>query len=179
MKITDHIQNANGKTLFAELNGFIIYDEEEFENFIKKHKIESNTMEALAISNLGSEVSEAGIAIPVLNIIADDYSFNTKRDDLPSELKEEQVKIHSAGWILYSRTGLIKIAGTGYFLNYKNPDSIKSITLEIAIGWNEIKLIGGFNESSEPIYEIVFKPVPKKPEFSASFFDNLDVFSVD
>jgi hypothetical protein len=179
MKITAHIKNTNNKTLFSELNGFIVYDKQAFENFIKKHKIESNIMEALGTSNLGSEISKAGIAIPVLNITADYYSFSAERNDLFYNLKEKQPKIHSTGWILYSRTGLIKIAGIGYFLNYKNPSNIKSITLEIAKGWNKIELAGGLNDNSEPTYEIACKPVQEKPNFTASLTDNLDIFNAD
>lgn len=162
------------QSLFAELNGFVLFDKTQFDTFIRQHNLKGNLLKKFATSNLGDMVSESGTAIPITDISPEHYLFcATNNSESDKYLAEDQIKVRSDGWVLYSETGSIMITGLGYLYNYKATKLAKYITLNIARGWNDITIVGGIKDE-ELIYEILYKPTNKQPSFRGDFNISLD-----
>ena len=166
----------NQNSVIAELFGLALFDLKRLAAFQQQHEVGQDLLEALTTTDLGKQVSEEGIAIPITGIPGEYYHVAIRQRASQNRcLSDEQIIIRSSGWILESVTGEIIVCGIGYFKQFKESvftDVDKFIRLPIALGWNEVEIVGGIDEKDRLIYELITNPVSVKPVFSGNFEDS-------
>jgi hypothetical protein len=169
------------RSVFAELFGFVIFDLAGLVAFQREHHLSDDILDAFTSLDLGEQVSENGIAIPITGIPGDYYYWsicNLESDS--SHLKDAQVIIKSGGWLLYTAQGEVTVCGIGYLKNFdinhfSNTD--KFVRLQLPTGWNEVTVVGGIDDEERLVYELRVTPKLEKPGFNASFEDNFSIIA--
>lgn len=168
----------NEKPVFAELFGLVLFDLKNLARFKQQQALGQDLLVALTTTDLGTQVSENGVAIPIGGIAGEYYHIaitNTLTDD--GYLTENQIIIRSKGWLLESVSGEVIVCGIGYLKQFDEDFFVstdKFPRLPITRGWNEIEIVGGNDENERPVYELLTKPVSTKPVFSGNFEDSFD-----
>ncbi|WP_452219426.1 hypothetical protein [Lacinutrix salivirga] len=158
------------KTLFSELNGFVVFDQESFLKFKIDNFKNNDILTPLIETDFGEVISKKGIAIPIVVAQPDDYGFVVSMNKL-SYLNETLVS--TTGWIINVKSKVC-ICGLGYLKKFIIDDLIendKLLEYDIKSGWAEIEIHCGINNDLLPIIEIVIIPKENKPKF----LGNLDI----
>lgn len=167
------------KPVFAELFGLVIFDLKRLAEFQQRHNINQDLLDAFTTTELGTQVSEQGVSIPITNIEGEYYNFAVS-NLLSNEryLADKQIVVRSSGWILESTSGEIIVCGIGYFKQFDENIFLKTekfIRLSLTPGWNEITIVGGTDDESRLVYEILTNPVSSKPVFLGNFEDSFSL----
>jgi hypothetical protein len=169
------------RSIFAELFGFVIFDLAGLVAFQREHHLSDDILDAFTSLDLGEQVSENGIAIPITDIPGDYYYWSVCNPESElSHLKGAQVIIKSGGWLLYTTQGEVTVCGIGYLKKldatyFSNTD--KFVRLQLSAGWNEVTIVGGIDNEERLVYELRVTPKLEKPSFNASFEDNFSLIA--
>ena len=167
------------RSVFAELFGLVILDLAGLAAFQRAHNLGEDLLESFTSLDLGEEVSEKGIAIPITGIPGDYYHWavcNLASES--SHLKEEQVVVKSEGWILHTPQGEATVCGMGYLKKFDVDyfaNSDKFVRLQLPAGWNEVTIVGGIDDAEHLVYELRVTSTLVKPDFSGDFNDNFSI----
>jgi hypothetical protein len=167
--------------VFAELFGLVVLDLVGLAAFQKAHSLGEDLLESFTTLDLGEQVSEDGIAIPITGIPGDYYHWavcNLATES--SHLKEEQIVVKSDGWILHTPQGEATVCGIGYLKKFDVDyfaSSDKFVRLQLPAGWNEVTIVGGIDDAERLVYELRVTPTPAKPLFTGDFEDNFSIIA--
>ena len=167
------------KPVFAELFGLVILDIAELSAFKKAHALGSDLLQAFTTLELGEQVSENGIAIPITGIAGDYYYVSVcNLEDESSSLRDDQIVIKSEGWIIHTATGDVTVCGIGYLKDFEEKkfvDTNKFAHVSMPSGWNKIAIVGGVDDNKRLVYEIRTTPTSAKPVFTGNFEDDFSI----
>lgn len=159
--------------VFAELFGLVVFDFVGLARFQNLHNLGEDLLESFTTLDLGEQVSESGIAIPITGIPGDYYHWTVcNLTTESSHLKDEQVVVKPSGWILYTPHGEATVCGIGYLKKFDVDyfaSSDKFIRLELPAGWNEVTIVGGIDDAERLVYELRVTPALAKPRFRGDF----------
>jgi hypothetical protein len=121
------------KPLFAELNGFIIYEPKLLKEYLIKNDLkDKNVLNYFIETNHGDIITESGIAIPMTDIEDGYYNFSLVKNENDSIIKSDTKIINSKGWVLNITSGEIYIIGIGYFVDINTiPERYVPLCLKI------------------------------------------------
>lgn len=152
------------KTIFSELNGFVVFDPAGLETFRDEHGNDGDILTPLTETDLGEAITADGTAIPILGVDTDDYGFVLSHGR-QTYLKE--VAVTSEGWVL-NATGGLCVCGVGYLKNF-NLQRLKEIgrviCFDVPRQWLTIDIHGGYDEDRLPVFELVYHEASVKPRF--------------
>ena len=152
------------KTLFSELNGFVVFNPVGLETFRDEHGHGNDILTPLTETDLGDSITADGIAIPILGVETDDYGFVVSHG-LQTYLKE--VAVTSKGWIL-NATGDLCVCGVGYLKNFdleKLKEIGRVITFDVPQQWLTVDIYGGYDGNGLPVFELVYREASTTPKF--------------
>ncbi|MET3037273.1 hypothetical protein ABXT08_14280 [Chryseobacterium sp. NRRL B-14859] len=153
------------KKIFSELKGFVIYSPELLTQYLQEHNLPGNNILKYFVENEhGDEITKSGIAIPIIGVEEDYYSFriSTKGESI---LNDNEVAAQSEGWIFQSANHEMKIVGIGYLKDISSINEENSITLPLENGWFSFKIRAG-NKDGEKLFELNAEKQEAKPDFS-------------
>jgi hypothetical protein len=167
------------QSVFAELFGFAVLDLAGLVAFQKEHNLSEDILTSLTSLNLGEQVSENGIAIPIVGIPGDYYYWSVCNLELESNhLRDAQVVVKSDGWLLYSDKGEATVCGIGYLKKFDAEyfsSTDKFVRIQLPVGWNEVTIVGGIDDKERLVYELRVASKSEKPSFKADFEDNFSI----
>ncbi|AKK73954.1 MULTISPECIES: hypothetical protein [Chryseobacterium] len=152
------------KKIFSELKGFVIYSPELLTQYLQEHHLPGNNILKYFVENEhGDEITKAGIAIPVIGVEEDYYSFriSTQGEHI---LNDHEIATQSEGWIFQSASHEVKIVGIGYLKDISSINEENSITLPLENGWFSLQILAG-NKDGERLFELHMQRHEEKPEF--------------
>lgn len=150
--------------LFAELNGFAIYEPAMLVNYLKENRLrKKDVLSYFYTSNHGDLITRQGIALPIVNLDPDDYGFEILDAEPPNYL------VRSGGWIFHAPAGLVRIIGIGYLTNLSSIKDDTGLRFTIAEGWHKLTIYSYWNEEEEPCFGLHFQPAGQQPDFSGDF----------
>lgn len=167
--------------IFAELFGFVLFDLERLAAFQQRHNLSNDLLDAFVSSDLGTQVSREGTAIPISGVTADYYHFALRREGEAPYLPAHAATVRSDGWTLESTAGELLVCGIGYlkaFEAQKFGSNGSFLKFEIPVGWNELTITGGVDSASNPVYEILVRSSGAPPAFRANLEDNFEILGV-
>ena len=169
----------NNQPVFAELFGLVIFNLDRLVEFKQRHNLDEDLLTAFTTTDLGTQLSEEGVVIPLTGILGEYYHFSihNQQTDRPY-LTENQIVIKSDGWILESRKGELTVCGIGYLKQFDSDyfaHADKFIRLPILPGWNEVTITGGIDDSERLVYELSVVNKSDKPLFSGNFEDSFNI----
>ena len=159
------------KTLFSELNGFAIFDPKALLDFKDKHANGNDLLTPLTETDLGDTITADGVAIPILGVETDDYGFVVSQGE---RTYLQEIAVTSTGWVL-NATGGLCVCGIGYFRDF-NLERLKEIdrmiSFDVPAQWLAIDIYGGYDRNQTPVFEIVYRKVSAKPNFTGNMSVN-------
>jgi hypothetical protein len=162
---------------FPELFGFVLLDPERLDAFCEGCARGANLLDRFSRGTDGDRVSEAGIAIPLTQLEAGDYTIVVRDSD--RDAVAAPPKVRSAGWVLGTTTGRLILCGLGYLTQW-DPDNPRHRRLAVPPGWYEAEILGHVlrpsNANEEWLLEILLRRVAEQPVFRARFEAGLDLF---
>jgi hypothetical protein len=155
---------TGNKSLFSELNGFVIYDPKLLHEYLENNNLkDNNILKYFTETNHGDFIVENGIVIPMMDIDSDYYNFSVV------EKFEDKIILHnkfsSKDWIIQIVSGEININGIGYFNNIKTLNENNVLKFYLKNGWYEVEIIGG-NVENKLFYEIILTKKDIKPKYN-------------
>lgn len=87
------------KKIFSELKGFVIYSPELLAKYLQDHNLPGHNILKYFVENEhGDEITKSGIAIPIIGVEEDYYSFQLSENE-EYILDHSEVEAQSEGWI--------------------------------------------------------------------------------
>ena len=155
--------------LFAELEGFAIYDPSLMNQYITENNIIGNDLlTCLTSSEHGDIVTRNGIIIPIIGVSADYYNFKIIHQ-LP-----KNYLVESNGWILKVESERINIIGIGYLADITKITSDNSLFFSLSNGWYELSIISYYLDSTDDNQKCLglkLKQTSSKPNYCG----NMDI----
>jgi hypothetical protein len=149
--------------LFAELEGFAIYEPLLMDKYIVDNSIiGNNLLTYLTGSEHGDIITQEGIIIPIIGLPADYYKFKVI-DELP-----DNYLVESKGWILKIESKRINVIGIGYLADIIKISSDNSLSFSIPNGWYELSIISYLDstDGNQKCFGLKLKKVSGKPIYS-------------
>ncbi|AIQ13834.1 hypothetical protein [Paenibacillus durus] len=160
------------KSLFSELNGFVVYEPAVLKKYLENNVLlESDVLQYFTETDHGEIITKNGIAIPIIGVNTGYYNFNVVFDEDSLELKKEEIKARSSGWIYYTYSEKLCIVGIGFFKNIDSINSNNSLTFNIDNGWYSVDILCGEKEDHE---ELMFELLLKREETTPTFFGDFE-----
>ncbi|AZB32509.1 MULTISPECIES: hypothetical protein [Chryseobacterium] len=152
------------KKIFSELKGFVIYSPELLTKYLKDHDLPGNNILKYFVENEhGDVITRSGIAIPVIGVEEDYYSFCISAND-DRVLENEEVAAQSDGWIFQTSNNELRVVGIGYLKDISSINDENSIRLNLENGWFSLKIRAG-NKNGERLFELNTNKQEAKPDF--------------
>nr|WP_315034736.1 hypothetical protein [uncultured Chryseobacterium sp.] len=152
------------KKIFSELKGFVIYSPELLTRYLQEHNLPGNNILKYFVENEhGDEITKSGIAIPIIGVENDYYSFQVSLNE-EYILDHSEVAIESEGWIFQTVNNQLRIAGIGYLKDITLINEENSITLPLENGWFLLKIRVG-RKDGERLFELNIQKQEIKPDF--------------
>lgn len=154
--------------LFAELEGFALYEPSLMERYVADNGIDDNLLSCLITSEHGDIVTQNGIIIPIVGVPADYYKFNII-EKLPENYLEE-----SKGWILKVETEKIKVIGIGYLADISKITEDNSLSFFVSNGWYELSIISYFDpkDLNQKCFGLKLKQASQQPSYRGNMETN-------
>jgi hypothetical protein len=154
--------------IFAELEGFAIYEPSLMNKYVVDNNIGNNLLSYLITSELGDIVTQNGVIIPIIGIPADYYKFK-----IIQELPKNYL-IESKGWILKVETEKINVIGIGYLADVTQITTNNSLSFSISNGWYELSIISYLDsfDKTQKCFGLKLKQTPNKPVYSGNMETN-------
>lgn len=154
--------------IFAELNGFVIYNPFLLERYLRENSLDNKDVLAyFTETEHGEIITQNGIAIPIIGLPDDYYSFYLYENN-PQEVNDKIVE--SLGWIYNAEGGIVKIVGIGYLKDMSFITENNSLTFSLAEGWKKLSLYSVFKD--EAAFVMKFENSLTKPGFSGDVETN-------
>ncbi|SIT02816.1 hypothetical protein SAMN05421786_104142 [Chryseobacterium ureilyticum] len=153
------------KKIFSELKGFVIYSPELLAKYLQEHNLPGNNILKYFVENEhGDEITKSGIAIPLIGVEEDYYSFciSTNGDHV---LGNGEVAVQSEGWIYQTTNNELKIVGIGYLKDISTITDENSVKLTLENGWSSLKILAGI-KNGERVFELHTHKEETRPNFS-------------
>ena len=151
--------------IFAELNGFIIYEPELLKKYLELNHLEGNDiLRYFTDTEYGDKITESGIAIPIIGVVPDYYSFAVTTSSKTPFLKKDEVLVKTTGWRFNCFSGNLKVVGVGYFRDISMINDKNSISFYIDTGWYKVEISGGKNADG-PVFELGLEKTENIPDF--------------
>jgi hypothetical protein len=115
----------------------------------------------------GDVITKKGVAIPMLGVIPDYYSFSLNLNKNNPILKGPDILIRSDGWIFNCISSTLKIVGIGYFSDISLINATNSLTFGLENGWHKIEITGGVM-NDKYLFELNTEWVQNEPEFKGN-----------
>lgn len=152
--------------LFAELNGFVVYNPSLLEDYLDKNSLDKkDVLKHFTETEHGDIITREGIAIPIIGLPDDYYNFQ-----IGNKTTVQNKMIDSAGWIFNGQNGIVRIMGIGYFKDMSAINEINSLNLRMEEGWKELSIISYYDD--EPGFILEFEAADHKPDFSGDLETN-------
>ncbi|WP_336960327.1 hypothetical protein [Chryseobacterium contaminans] len=152
------------KKIFSELKGFVIYSPELLAKYLQDHNLPGNNILKYFVENEhGDVITRSGIAIPVIGVEEDYYSFCISANE-DRVLGNEEVAAQSDGWIFQTSNNELRVVGIGYLKDISSINDENSIKLNLDNGWFSLKIRAG-NKNGERLFELNTKKQEAKPDF--------------
>jgi hypothetical protein len=144
------------KKIFSELKGFVIYSPELLAGYLQEYNLPGNNILKYFVENEhGDEITKLGIAIPVIGVEEDYYSFQVSAGE-ERILDLNETEVQSEGWIFQTTNNQVKIVGIGYLKDIALINDENSITLPLENGWFSLKIRAG-RKNGERLFELNMK----------------------
>ena len=156
------------KEIFSELNGFVIYEPILLQEYLKNNQLtDKNVLNYLTETEYGDLITEEGIAIPIVGLTSDYYTFKIIKE-LPLHYK-----VISEGWVLNVISAQIRIVGIGYFLDIEKIDDSNSISfIDIPNGWYKLSIVSYFDDENRKTFGLMLEKSINKPLFEGDMNTN-------
>lgn len=153
------------KKIFSELKGFVIYNPDLLAKYLQENNLPgTNILKYFVENEHGDEITKLGIAIPVIGVEEDYYTFSISAPGQPI-LAPEEVAVQSEDWVFQSTNHEMKIVGIGYLKDISSITDENSISLPIENGWFSLKIQGGM-KNGERLFELIIQKQDSKPIFN-------------
>lgn len=151
-------------TIFAELNGFVIYEPGLLKSYLEENNLQGNdVLKYFTETEHGDIITKLGIAIPMIGVIPEYYKFIITYAGEQLYLNPDEIVVKTDGWIFNSE-GLINIVGIGYFKDITAINNANSLSFHLKEGWYSAVIAGG-KKDDEYIFEIILTKTLVKPDF--------------
>lgn len=159
------------KSLFSELNGFVVYEPSLLHSYLKEnHLLERDVLKYFTETDHGELITKKGIAIPIIGVNTGYYHFNVSYEQDSLLLTDGEIRVKSSGWIYYTESGQLCIVGIGYLKNIESIHSQNCLSYQIDKGWYSIDILCGERDGAEEmILELLLKRVNEPPLFRGDF----------
>lgn len=147
--------------LFAELEGFAIYEPSLTRKYIVDNNIGNDLLSYLTTSEHGDIVTQNGIIIPIIGVPADYYKF------VIIEKLPDNYLIESTGWILRVESEKLNIVGIGYLTDVTQISTDNILSFSIANGWYELSIISYMDtiDKNQKCFGLKLKQTSGKPHY--------------
>jgi len=147
--------------LFSELHGFVIYEPLLLAEYLKRHNLNSKDVLSYFVdTDHGDIITREGIAIPVIGVPADYYSFTQEY------ITDENALQKSGGWIFNGYSGTVRVVGIGHFKDIFRINDSNSLSFTVNKGWHDLTIISFFDSANEDAgFLLDFKQATNKPHF--------------
>lgn len=153
------------KKIFSELKGFVIYSPELLAKYLQDHNLPGNNILKYFVENEhGDVITRSGIAIPVIGVEEDYYSFCISAND-DRVLGNEEIATQSDGWIFQTSNNELRVVGIGYLRDISTINDENSIRLNLENGWFSLKIRAG-HKNGERLFELNTKKQENQPDFN-------------
>lgn len=152
------------KKIFSELKGFVIYSPELLAKYLQEHDLPGNNILKYFVENEhGDEITKSGIAIPVIGVEEDYYSFqiSTNGERILSNAEEA---VQSEGWIFQTANNEIRVVGIGYLKDITTINDENSIRFTLENGWFSLRIFAG-RKDGERLFELNMQKQDIQPDF--------------
>jgi hypothetical protein len=154
--------------LFAELNGFVIYNPFLLERYLEENSLYNKDVLAyITETEHGDIITRNGIAVPLIGLPDDDYRFYLQRDK--TEVVTGQL-IKSTGWVYNARSGEVRVVGIGYFKDIDSIDNDNSLLFNLTEGWKKLTIYSVLQ--NQPGFVMNFEDSLTQPVFSGNVETN-------
>ncbi len=157
------------KSLFSELNGFVVYEPELLKRYLEtNHLLKKDVLQYFSETDHGEIITQKGIAIPIIGVRTGYYHFTVTVEN-KFMMKADEIKARSSGWIYHTESGQLSVVGIGYL---KNIDSMGSncLTYPIDNGWYSVEILCGERDGQDDLLiELVLTRESNPPKFSGNF----------
>lgn len=152
------------KKIFSELKGFVIYSPELLAKYLQDHNLPDNNILKYFVENEhGDEITKSGIAIPIIGVEEDYYSFQLSENE-EYILDHSEVEAQSEGWIFQTVNNQVQVVGIGYLKDITLINDENSIILPLENGWYSLKIRAG-RKNGERLFELHMQKKELQPNF--------------
>ncbi|HCN49426.1 MAG TPA: hypothetical protein DIT10_10065 [Chryseobacterium sp.] len=152
------------KKIFSELKGFVIFSPELLAKYLQDYNLPGNNILKYFVENEhGDEITRLGIAIPIIGVEEDYYSFQISTNE-NYILDHNEVEAQSEGWIFQTVNNQVRIVGIGYLKDIALISEENSITLPLENGWYSLKIRAG-RKNGERLFELNLVKQEIRPDF--------------
>lgn len=148
--------------LFAELNGFVLYDPV---NLNKTCKIcgTNNIFHSLTTTDIGDFVSEEGFLLPIFGLESDDYNiYLTHEENLTFDYL-----VSMDNYVLNVTSNKVNIVGVGYLSNIAMIKPESTLSTMVENGFYSVRICGFYDSNDIPSILYQLQKVIDKPLFNA------------
>ncbi|MDG4654824.1 hypothetical protein V2E39_22365 [Chryseobacterium arthrosphaerae] len=152
------------KKIFSEMKGFVIYSPELLSKYLQEYNLPGNNILKYFVENEhGDEITKSGIAIPVIGVEDDYYSFQVSTGE-EYILDHSEVEAQSTGWIFQTSNNEVRVVGIGYLKDITLISDDNSIILPLENGWYSLKIRAG-RKNGERLFELNMQRQDFRPDF--------------
>lgn len=152
------------KKIFSEMKGFVIYSPELLSKYLQEYNLPGNNILKYFVENEhGDEITKSGIAIPVIGVEDDYYSFQVSTGE-EYILDHNEVEAQSTGWIFQASNNEVRVVGIGYLKDITLISDDNSIILPLENGWYSLKIRAG-RKNGERLFELNMQKQDLRPDF--------------
>lgn len=153
------------KKIFSELKGFVIYSPELLAKYLQEHNLPgTNILKYFVENEHGDEITRSGIAIPIIGVEEDFYSFGISANE-ERVLNFEEVAAQSDGWIFHATNNELRVVGIGYLKDISAINDENSVRLNLENGWFSLKIRAGI-KNGERLFELNTQKQDGIPNFN-------------
>ena len=153
----------NTEKIFAELEGFAIYEPQLMQEYLyRHHRNDKNVLAYFTETQHGDNITQEGIVVPIIGVTADDYAFKIL-EKLPVNYK-----VISQGWVLQVVSGEIKVIGIGYLSDITMLTENKSLSFAVSNGWYHLIIVSYIDDVLGKTFGLNLIPTEERPIFKGN-----------